>query len=141
MFLIVVVVVRCVWVCFFWGGCAPPRPTSAYAPGSGGGSSKIVRGTGTKKLGVKGGYLLEKSPVLPHLFMWLYVRMGNVATFLYFSFLFFIYPFFFLLGILGGVCVCGDVTENIGGGGKHILPSSPRSAPVASGGECTKTTL
>ncbi len=69
-----------------------------YTQGSGGGSSKIVRGTGSKNLG------LGVAPSKTHQFWYIcFLPMENFATFLDFSFIFLIFCllFFFLLGILG----------------------------------------
>ena len=57
-------------------------------PITGGGSSKILRGTGTKIWGLRGGYPLKNSSVLAHLF-------NADGEFCYFSLFFFSFYIFF----------------------------------------------
>ena len=70
--------------------CRPMCRVKILQAISGGGSLKILRGTGTKNLRVNGGYPLKNSSVLTHLF----TAYGQCC---YFSWFFLPFLYFFLL--------------------------------------------
>ena len=90
---------------------------------SGGGSLKILRGTGTKNLGLRGVTPRKRVGFGP----FVYCLWTILLLFSFFSFLFFIFIsyFFFLPGILGGDV---PLTENL----RWTRPPPPLPPPVNS---------